>query len=176
MRDLSGRTNQFSQQIRRNVRLVEDSVHAAEREIDEMASKDMNFALQSKQDVEGMMGDVQKVNAEIAAAAQQLAVITGAIGQNVDTAVTTLQFKDPMAQLLGHVAGRIDALEAVCAKMGALARDLSAVDAGAKTGESRAQRLRAPCGELLNMLAQARQGAINPTVLQASMASGGSGI
>jgi methyl-accepting chemotaxis protein len=126
VRDLSGRTSQFSQQIRKTITGVQESVHMAERAIHEMASHDMTFALQSKHRVDEMMADVQKVNTAIGVAARDLTVVTRNVENNVNTAVTTLQFRDMVTQLLGHVGRRMDALGTIAAKLSALATDLTA--------------------------------------------------
>ena len=59
VRVLSDRTNQFSQQIRSEIEAVHGSISGAESAINEMASKDMNFALQSKQRAVEMQSGVR---------------------------------------------------------------------------------------------------------------------
>jgi methyl-accepting chemotaxis protein len=172
VRDLSGRTNQFSQQIRKTITHVRESVEAAEQSINQMASQDMTFALQSKRQVDEMMGDVQQVNATMATAAQELAVITREVETNVNTAVTTLQFQDLVTQLLGHVRKRMDALTGVAAKINALAVDLNANAAPTADHELRTQGLRRACEELLELLASVQQATIRNPVRQASMTTG----
>jgi methyl-accepting chemotaxis protein len=156
VRDLSGRTNQFSQQIRKNMTLVHDSVQSTGGAIDEMASQDMNFALQSKQQVEDMMAEVQRANAAMAVAAGELATITAGIEQNVGVAAATLQCQDPVTGLLEHAKRRVGALDGISDKIGALARDLSARGAPALDSEKRAQGLRLICAELIELLAKAK--------------------
>jgi len=172
VRDLSSRTNQFSQQIRKNMTLVHDSARVTERAINEMASQDMNFALQSKQHVEEMMGGVQQVNQSMAEAARDLAAITREIEQNVNTAVTTLQFQDMVTQLVGHVKRRVDALNGVSEKITLLAAWLAAEQPAAAEAPQRAQGLQKACEELHGLLEQVRQATIRNPVRQASMASG----
>lgn len=174
VRDLSGRTNQFSQQIRKTITEVQESVHATERAIDQMASQDMTFALQSKQHVDEMMADVQQVNTAMGAAAQELAVITRGVESNVNTAVTTLQFQDMVTQLLGHVRRRMDALTGVSAKINTLATDLTATSTAAPSADpaQRNEGLRRACEELLELLAGVQQITIRNPVRQASMTTG----
>lgn len=172
VRDLSSRTSQFSQQIRKNMTLVQDSVQAAERAIDEMASQDMNLALQSKLHVDEMMADVQKVNNAMAKAAQDLAEITRHIERNVNTAVTTLQFQDVVTQLLDHVKRRVAALDGVSDKISVLAKDLAAEGASAMDTEKRTRGLRSACNELLDLLAHVKQITVKNPVRKASMSGG----
>jgi methyl-accepting chemotaxis protein len=172
VRDLSNRTNQFSQQIRKNITQVQESVHSTENAIDKMASHDMTFALESKSQVEHMMTDLQVVNTEMARSANALAEVTRAVEVSVNTAVTTLQFQDMVTQLLGHVKQRIDALDGVADKVGALARDLAVTGTPVADQERRVNGLRLACDELLNALATIAQRTNGNPVRQASMASG----
>jgi methyl-accepting chemotaxis protein len=172
VRDLSGRTNQFSQQIRKTITDVQESVHATGRAINQMASQDMTFALESKRHVDEMMTDVQKVNTTMGSAARELCVITRGVEDNVNTAVTTLQFQDLVTQLLGHVRGRMDALTGVANKINALATDLTATATQSADHEQRTQGLRRACNELMELLASVQQTTIRNPVRQASMTTG----
>ena len=62
VRSLSNRSNQFSHEIRTHMDSVYRSVHTAEAAINDMASRDMNFALQSKTKVQGTMTEIQQLN------------------------------------------------------------------------------------------------------------------
>ncbi len=172
VRDLSGRTNQFSQQIRKTITEVQESVHATEKAIDQMASQDMNFALQSKHHVDEMMADVQKVNTAMGVAAHELSVITRGVEDNVNTAVTTLQFQDLVTQLLGHVRRRMDALTGVANKINTLAADLTATATPSADPARHAPALRRACDELMELLASVQQVTIRNPVGQASMTTG----
>ncbi len=172
VRDLSGRTSQFSQQIRKTITNVQASVQGAEKAINQMASQDMTFALRSKQHVDEMMADVQQVNTVMGAAAQELAAITRGVESNVNIAVTTLQFQDMVTQLLGHVRRRMDALGGVAAKINALAGDLTATAAPSADQEQRAQGLGLACAELMELLTSVQQTTVRNPVRQASMTTG----
>ena len=172
VRDLSGRTNQFSQQIRETIKHTQDAVREAEQSINQMASQDMTFALTSKQHVDEMMAEAKQVNLTMAAAAQELAVITRGVETNVNTAVTTLQFQDMVTQLLEHVRRRMEALTGVADKVTALATDLSASAMSASDQDERTLGLRRMCDELLQLLANVQRATIRNPVRQASMATG----
>jgi len=172
VRDLSGRTNQFSQQIRETIKHTQDSVHDAVEAINKMASQDMTFALQSKHRVDEMMASAKNVNATIEAAAQELAVITQGVESNVNTAVTTLQFQDMVTQLLEHVRRRMDALTGVADKVNMLATDLAVAAAPSADQEQRTQGMRRACDELKQLLANVQQVTIRNPVRQASMTTG----
>jgi methyl-accepting chemotaxis protein len=172
VRDLSGRTNQFSQQIRETIKQTQESVLAAEQAIHQMASQDMTFAMTSKQHVDEMMAEAKDVNVAMAAAARELSVITRGVESDVNTAVTTLQFQDLVTQLLGHVTRRMNALTGVADKITALAADLGAAAVSPDDQAHRTQGLRRACDELMQLLANVRQATIRNPVRQASMASG----
>lgn len=110
VRHLSGRTNQFSQEIRAKVASVNDSVVSAETAINEVASKDMNFTLQAKQQVDQTMREVEQINERMTEGVAQMGRIASEVERNVDASVTALQFQDMVTQLLGHLTRRVEAL------------------------------------------------------------------
>jgi len=110
VRHLSGRTNQFSQEIRAKVASVNDSVVSAETAINEVASKDMNFTLQAKQQVDQTMREVEQINEHMTQGVARMGQIASAVECNVDASVTALQFQDKVNHLLGHVTRRVEAL------------------------------------------------------------------
>ena len=172
VRDLSGRTSQFSQQIRGAIAKVQEAVQITEKAIDRLASQDMTFALQSKQHVDEMMRDVQVVNETMATSAAELSVATHHVETNVNTAVTTLQFQDMVRQLLAHVIQRIAALNSVSAQLRTLAAQLAVAQAPGADPESRVRRIEQACRDLSDLIEKARQLTVHSPVRQASMASG----
>lgn len=110
VRHLSGRTNQFSQEIRAKVASVNDSVISAEGAINEVASKDMNFTLQAKQQVDQTMAEVQMINERMSSGVARMGDIASHLESDVNASVTALQFQDMVTQLLGHLNRRVEAL------------------------------------------------------------------
>jgi methyl-accepting chemotaxis protein len=110
VRNLSMRSGQFSEQIRGYMSGVHDSVQAAEHAINGMASKDMQFALNSKQRVEGMLGRVQDMNYKMTGAVDQITGIAKEVESEVHATVTSLQFQDLATQLIARVNDRISAM------------------------------------------------------------------
>lgn len=113
VRKLSMRSNEFSNEIRADMSDVSKSVAAAETAIQAFSSKDMNFALQSKQDVEGMMIEVSKLNDAMMSAVEELSVTSKQVEVDVHTAVTSLQFQDMASQLVTHASKRMDAIQSI---------------------------------------------------------------
>ena len=108
VRALSERTSHFSQQIRSQIGTVHELIRETEGAIDEMASHDRDSAVRSKEDFDGTMGAIQKVNALTAGRVNDLSAIVNEIEQQVGVAVTSLQFQDMTSQLIGHTQLRIE--------------------------------------------------------------------
>jgi methyl-accepting chemotaxis protein len=119
VRTLSLRTNHFSQLIRTHMDKVHGSLGTAEKSIHEMASLDMNFALQSKNSVHEMMKEIHKTNAKVEQNMVTLGKIAVGVEQNVSTAVTTLQFQDMTTQLIDHTRMRVQAMDAILVEIAA---------------------------------------------------------
>ena len=73
-----------------------------------MASHDRESAVRSKEDFDGTMGAIQKVNALTASRVGDLSALVEEIERQVGVAVTSLQFQDMTSQLIGHTQVRIE--------------------------------------------------------------------
>jgi len=113
VRDLSSRTGQFSQQIAKVMQSMRTSVQATEKAIATMASKDMTFALESKRQVEDILGAIEGLNRQREQAMVELGRSADDMERQVGRAVTALQFQDMVSQLLGHVTGRMERMTRV---------------------------------------------------------------
>lgn len=133
VRTLSLRTNHFSQLIRTHMDKVHGSLGTAEKSIHEMASLDMNFALQSKNSVHEMMKEIHNTNVKVEQNMATLGKIAADVEQNVSTAVTTLQFQDMTTQLIDHTRMRVQGMDAILREVA----DASAKRAGEDGGEAR---------------------------------------
>lgn len=113
VRDLSGRTNHFSQQIRAALNNMQVHIDASEKAIHQMAAQDMTFALTSKVDVENAMTGIEEINRRTGDSVSELNLIAEQVENSVNQAVMSLQFQDMVTQLLGHVMRRLDILDEV---------------------------------------------------------------
>ncbi len=120
VRNLSVRSNGFSQQIRQQMTLVNGSVSEAEKVILGISSKDMNFALSSKQNVDIMIGRIEALNASMLETANELSVNADIVKQNVQTAVTSLQFQDMATQLVAHTGRRLEVIDNILSGIAAI--------------------------------------------------------
>ena len=113
VRDLSGRTNHFSKQIRDALMTMQSHVEEAEGAINRMAAQDMTFALTSKNDVEVAMTGIEDMNRRTGDSVSELNLIAEKVEISVNQAVMSLQFQDMVTQLLGHVLRRLEILDEV---------------------------------------------------------------
>jgi methyl-accepting chemotaxis protein len=131
VRDLSTRTSQFSQQIAVVMKSMREGVKGTEEAIEKMASTDMNFALESKQQVEHVLKSMEGINQQRSSAISRLGQHTEAMDAEVGRAVTALQFQDMVSQLIGHVDRRVDGLNSLMKEFDALSDGIQhAVKAG----------------------------------------------
>ncbi|MBS1140440.1 MAG: chemotaxis sensory transducer [Proteobacteria bacterium] len=115
VRDLSGRTNHFSQQIRGSLQKMQTTIEATEAAINQMAAQDMTFALTSKSDVEQAMIGINDMNRRTGETVSELNTIGEQVEQAVNQAIMSLQFQDMVTQLLGHVTRRLDVVDEMLA-------------------------------------------------------------
>src|SRR5574343_1554289 len=125
VRDLSGRTNHFSQQIRSSLVNMQATIEATEQAINQMAAQDMTFALTSKSDVEQAMQGINEMNRRTGETVVELNALGEQVEQAVNQAVMSLQFQDMVTQLLGHVVRRLDLLDEILADEREMARVLN---------------------------------------------------
>ncbi len=110
VRNLSQRSADFSEQIRANCNLTQESVHQAGLVVGEMASRDIDLALTSQGRIAEMMAEVAETNQFLSAQLNEVSNVSNEIGGNVAVAVRSLQFEDMTRQLLESVEGRSQAL------------------------------------------------------------------
>jgi len=120
VRNLSKRSDHFSSQIRSHMTLVDASVKQAETAISAMASRDMNFALQSQNRVHDTMDEIKGINDLMVGVVDEMSGIAGAVTEDVRVAVTSLQFQDMATQLANHINSRIGNLFTMIDKIAAI--------------------------------------------------------
>lgn len=118
VRKLSGRSEQFSRQIRNNVHDVHVAISEAEASVGKMASLDMQFALSSKNKIDGTLTHVQAMNANMMKVIEEQQHISSQVDQVVGHAVTSLQFQDMVGQLIQHSHTRISSMQNAWLRMG----------------------------------------------------------
>ncbi len=171
VRDLSGRTSQFSQQINKVIQDMQVTVKQTEVAISRMASQDLTFAFESKQNVEKIIGTMESQNQLRMAAVGQLGGIADEVDVQVGRAVTALQFQDIVSQLIGHVGRRVDAIDDVSRHLGGLAQTLQR-NATTPDAAGALESLRNETREVATRLKDMEQITANNPVSQNEMSQG----
>ena len=128
VRDLSGRTNHFSQQIRASLGKMQENITTTEQAINQMAAQDMTFAITAKGDVEQAMAGIDQINRQTGKTLVRLQEISKEVEGTVNQAVMSLQFQDMVTQLLGHIERRLDVVGEIADEERGLAVSLALGD------------------------------------------------
>lgn len=132
VRDLATRTSQFSQQIKAMIESMQGSVLQTEEAIQRMAAQDMTFALDSRQQVNRVISEINQQNLKRVKAIDELGAGVTIVAGQVGEAITALQFQDMVSQLIGHSLRRVEALGDVMRQLGELSGTL---DGAARRGD-----------------------------------------
>lgn len=111
VRKLSTDSTATSNEIREVLKKSRDNIEAAVSQVSAMASKDMNVAMESKERVDVMMGEMTDLNDMIGNKMVSVQTIASNMNNEVGVAVRALQFEDLVTQLTGHV-------ETTCERIG----------------------------------------------------------
>lgn len=118
VRSLSWRSSQFSEQIRKQYAHTKDAMKRASLTVGKMAGQDLKMALDSRDRVEKMVHELNKLNSDVASSLAQISDISENINERVGTAVRSLQFEDMVNQLMSHISCRIDCLDDYIQRVG----------------------------------------------------------
>ena len=113
VRSLSQRSNQFSDEIKQVVASATENIELAQLTIQGIASKDMNMAMNSKQEVHKMILKVANDNMLVGGNLTKVGTITDKINENTSKAVRSLQFEDMLRQIVEHTGTHIEKLDSV---------------------------------------------------------------
>jgi len=144
VRKLSSRSEQFSQQIRNTVAGVREAIAMAQESVATMASLDMGFAINSKQQVADALERANSFD-NMADIIQQQAEISREIDLVVGRAVSSLQFQDMVRQLLQHSTTRISSMKTAWHRMGEWSE---AAEKGDQSSPVKITKMRAEIGEI----------------------------
>lgn len=99
VRKLSKDSNNLNDQIREKAENAKVAIHGVRHIVGEMASLDMNMAINAKGHVDNMLDELEEVNKTIETSVAILSDMTGKINSDVSKAVTSLQFADIVNQM-----------------------------------------------------------------------------
>lgn len=120
VRSLSVRSNTFSNQIGESVQGITGSLSAVEGAIHEIAAQDETLVATARRRVAALLEQTRDFNGKVEQSADEISGISESVGQEVRSAVTSLQFQDMATQILQHVGARIDTLEEVLSQLAQL--------------------------------------------------------
>jgi len=107
VRKLAILSHEFNDQINEVVVQTIGNMESARELITELASKDMNAALNSKKRVNEMTEEITQLNNSAEQSTHELSEITAEIDRQVSIAVRALQFEDMVIQLVQQLESRI---------------------------------------------------------------------
>jgi methyl-accepting chemotaxis protein len=146
-------------------------VKQTETAIQGMASQDMTFALESKQQVENIINTMEQQNTSRIQAIGALGGSAVAVETLVGKAITALQFQDMVSQLLSHIARRVDALDDVMRQLNTLGTTLDR-EAASDDVRGAIASLREEQGKITAALKSIEAQTINNPVDQKAMTQG----
>jgi methyl-accepting chemotaxis protein len=169
VRKLSKRSDRFNDEIRgvigKSMRAIEDARGA----IAQLASQDMNFAIQAKSRVNAMLEQLTRLNQTVEGSLDKVSGISGEVNTLVGDAVRSLQFEDIVRQLAAYSERHLDRIHGLIKRIHAGLAEL-------KASEQRSPRdyvvaLEAMKRDIDDYLAEERASDSKP-VSQGSMAEG----
>lgn len=108
---LASSSRQVSDQISTAVEETNSNIHSVRDIVKEMASKDMGFAMDAKNQVNTMMDEIAAINQLRAKVLRDVSGITKEIDHNVDTAISLLQFEGSVFRALKRIENKLAVLE-----------------------------------------------------------------
>lgn len=113
VRNLSQRSNNFNEQIRKLVGSSKDAVAKVRDTVGGMATKDMGASVKAKDEVSTLLRQVEQLNTNMEAGLKEVSTTSREIGLSVAEAVRCLQFEDISTQALSAAAQNVQRLNAM---------------------------------------------------------------
>ncbi len=113
VRKLSQDSNTLNEQIRERAEGAKSTITNVEAVVGEIASLDMNIAIDAKGHLDGMLKELEGVNQSVTDGVNGLADINSSIQQDVNQAITALQFADMVGQKVESIIGQTEYLKSL---------------------------------------------------------------
>lgn len=107
VRTLAEKSGNLNDQIHKHVSLSRTTLAETNDIVGQIATMDMNHALEAKENLDQMMGELEQINHFVSKSLNTSSGITDAIKSDVARAVTALQYEDMASQLILHVKSRL---------------------------------------------------------------------
>jgi len=123
VRALSGRSAEFSSQIRANYQEMLSRMNEAKETVGRLASNDMTLTLSSQNRMDILIKDQEANNHLISGKMEQVSEVSDVINEQVNKSLLGLQFEDMTRQMLGHMTARLAVMESFSNAMSMLRHD-----------------------------------------------------
>jgi len=123
VRNLSQHTNNLSNQIRDRAVTAQNTVTEVKRIVGEIASMDLNNAIDAKGNVDTMLASLEEMNKSITLTMDQLEDLNQHTNKDVNNAITALQFGDVTGQVVSQITAKLNQLEQINTQWDALVPD-----------------------------------------------------
>lgn len=120
VRNLSERSNNFNEQIRKLVSSSKEAVHKVRETVGGMATRHSDRAVQAKSEVGRLISRIGDINRALADGVREVSTSGERINQSVGEAVRCLQFEDIATQALGAADRHVSRLASIHQESGAL--------------------------------------------------------
>jgi methyl-accepting chemotaxis protein len=111
VRTLSEKSGSLNEQIHKHVILTQNTLAEANDIVGEIASLDMNHAMNTKSNLDQMICSLDKINHFVSTGLNDSSRITNDIQSDVAMAVMALQYEDMASQLILHAKSRLTDLD-----------------------------------------------------------------
>ena len=113
VRNLSQHTNNLSDQIRNRAETAQNTVTEVKRIVGDIASMDLNNAIDAKGHVDTMLVSLEDMNKSISSTMDELNNLNQHVNHDVNRAITALQFGDITGQVVSQITAKLNQLELI---------------------------------------------------------------
>ncbi len=128
VRKLSQDSNALNEQIRTRAEGAKETIANVEVVVGQIASLDMNIAIDAKGHLDGMLDELEIVNKGVSDGVEKVSEISKGIAQDVGGAITALQFADIVGQLISKQIAHIENLDSRLSQSAENTRTAKTVD------------------------------------------------
>lgn len=125
VRNLSIRSNRFSEQIDVSLKEISTSLDDVEVSIQELANQSDQLVNEEQAHIAKVMGDAQGFYELVDSSSQQISQLAQSVTSQVGQAVTSMQFQDMATQIIDTVSHRLEAAETLLSGLVALSVEVN---------------------------------------------------
>lgn len=120
VRNLSERSNNFNEQIRKLVSSSKDAVAKVRETVGGLSARHTDRSQRAREEVSGLLGQIDDINRMLGDSVREVSLVGERISQSVDEAVRSLQFEDIATQALGAADRHVGRLSSINDEAGSL--------------------------------------------------------